>query len=96
MPLGLVLEGGLAGGLLFVVVVALALKPLVRPRIRDPIATLGMTYGAFFLLYGAVAINFRLFPEALFYWMIIGFALGIVCARQKPPHRAEGMSAWPS
>jgi hypothetical protein len=82
MPLGVALEGGVVGLVLFVSVLVFALKPLVRPSIRGPIVDLGRTYAAFFLLYSPVAINFRLFPDALYYWMTLGFALGIVCANQ--------------
>ena len=82
MFLSLALEGGLVGLLLFGAVVAMTLAWLSRISLgntlrRPEIAGL-WGYIVFFLLYTPLALNFRLFPGSLLFWMAIGLAIVLV------------------
>lgn len=83
MILALGVEGGLLGLVLFGVMVLAAFLGAARARRRhpgDPLAIGLQAYLVFFLLYSPFAVNFRLFPGALFYWAGIGLLLSSVAA----------------
>jgi len=78
MALGLALEGGVLGLALVGLVIIAALWPLIRAGARDPLVDIARAYSLFFLLYTPVAVNLRLFPVALFFWVILGLGLATV------------------
>lgn len=90
MPLFVAVEGGLIGLLLGVGIVVLGMR-LVRASRRlsgDPVIISIETYCVFFLLYSPVAVNFRLFPGALLFWLLVGFAVTLSEGRvfaSRPP-----------
>lgn len=79
MLLQVALEGGLLGVTVFAFVVYLICRLAFSLGGRDASRlTKGFgTYLIFFVLYAPVANNFRLFPGALFFWMVAGFMVSL-------------------
>jgi hypothetical protein len=83
MILALGVEGGLIGLLVFATVVLSGLRLTWMAPARDPLATVARRFGLFLVIYTPLAVNFRLFPGALFFWLLVGLAAG--SARRAAP-----------
>ena len=77
MALMLALEGGAVALGLFVIVVVQAFRALTEARRADssPLMAALYAYAVFFLLYSPFVVNFRLFPGAMLFWLVVGVAL---------------------
>lgn len=83
MPLTLALEGGIVAVAAFVLLVGLGWHlgaPRVRARRQSAIESGLWGYVLFFLCYTPIADNFRLFPGALLFWIVLGL---LVCWRSE-------------
>jgi hypothetical protein len=75
MFLTLGLETGLIGLLLFTALCTWLLVALFRLHRESRLAQASFTFAVFFCCYAPIAINFRLFPGALLFWLLGGLAL---------------------
>lgn len=82
MVLTLALEGGMVGLVAFAALLFVAVR-LVHLGLRnDRSGLVSGLYGfaLFFLLYSATSVNFRLFPGAMFFWIVLGLSLTLARA----------------
>lgn len=90
MALGLAVEGGLVGLLLFAFVVSVGLRLVLQRSASGVLGRVSRRYAVLFLIYTPLAANFRLFPGALFFWILVG--LCAAADRQGP----EGAAMAPA
>jgi hypothetical protein len=72
MALGLAVEGGLVGLLLFALMVSFGLRLILQHPVSQRLGTVSRRYAVLFLIYTPLAPNFRLFPGALLFWVLVG------------------------
>jgi hypothetical protein len=91
MPLFLALEGGVVAVVLFALLVVTTFRLAIRAAREDPSALRSgaLGYGAFFLAYTPVLVNFRLFPGAPLFWLFLGLAAGALGSARATRRRGE-------
>lgn len=88
MPLALAVEGGVVGLALFALVVYFGVRGLFLERAPGRFIVASRACVTFFIIYTPFAVAFRLFPGALFFWLIVGISLALV-ERQHALDRVE-------
>jgi hypothetical protein len=95
MILAIAVEGGLVALLLLAGIAALGVRMAYLASPRSSLGTVGRRYAWFLLVYTPLAVNFRLFPGALFFWVIVGSCAGAALAQASGTTGSQSASRPP-
>jgi hypothetical protein len=89
MALAIAVEGGLVALVLLTAIIVLGIRMALFAPATTRLGTVARRYGLFFLVYTPLAVNFRLFPGVLFFWVLAGLSAGVgLSSRPRPETRA--------
>lgn len=77
MALSLAVEGGIVGLLLFTLIVAVGFRLIFHHSASQTLGRVSRRYAVLFLAYTPLASNFRLFPGALLFWILVGLSASV-------------------
>lgn len=91
MVLAVGVQGGLVGLAMFSLIIVLGMRLVLLAGSLPGLSLVARRYAVFFLLYTPLAVNFRLFPGALFFWILAGLNAASTATRdaEVDPHSQD-------